>query len=339
MYATLSYWVANFIIEVPLLVCGSLVFASIVRAMVALRGPANWFYAGILLTSCVGYGQATVSAMLCPEGVAALILFCLFCCLEMIFSGFFVFIDDIPDAWSWMCSVVFTRWSTELLIYNEFNGFNGQQGQQILETFSFDEGNRLKYCMILLVYFVAWELLIIYGLTPAKSSLQVDSSAQQQQQRPSDRAQGVSVDTATSRSTFEIGADHRTKAPPPPHHQSPLFSSQTSSSSSFSSLWSLRGWVTQAAAPPSPSVSSPPPSLSQPLLTGIAPPEGEGLLLDQDKRAEFVFLDVGYSRRTSSSLSSLFSSSSSSGVRLLGGICGAVMPGDTCAVMGASGAG
>ncbi len=357
---------------------GSLVFAVIVCEMAFLQGSKLLFILGILATSAAGYGQAQACAIFCSTSLGALVLFCLVCCLEMIFSGYFITISEIPSAWRWMTDVVYTRWATQLLMHNEFSSYGTQQSDRLLELYEFEHGNYSTCFCVLLAYAVAFELIMLWSLMPSKSKLESSGMIVSLADSDMFAADGSesAASVSTRKSAFDIeptakdnddSADVKLRAD---SVVSTVWGNNRKSMgdrsvanrrfSDKSDAYAHEAWQRNnnnsfrfRASSMSASISSTllnPFDIASSNFHSLRPnnvffldsknSEYAGFNLEKSRQAELVFTNIGYRRPAPRKWTDFKAAAAAAReLHLLKGISGAVMPGDNCAIMGASGAG
>jgi len=125
MYGILPYYLAVFLVNLPLEMIPQIVYGSIVYNMANLRGGFEHFatYIGILiLENFVGIGLGMIlsaslrSVEMAPQLAPACVI------IFLMFSGYFLNEDSIPVYLEWLKYISFIRYAFQALCVNEFDG-------------------------------------------------------------------------------------------------------------------------------------------------------------------------------------------------------------------------
>jgi ABC-type multidrug transport system permease subunit len=157
-YGAVSYWLTNWLIQLPLIIFNTVFFASIVYHLVCLNPAPQAFgvyYTVMLATSLCGYFIANLVAAIAPSTQAALSYYPVVLLFSVSFAGFLLYIPRFP-AWlgNWAPYVSFMRYSFQTLVLNEFEGNDELPlGDQYISLLGFESLN-IDQCISVLFLFV-----------------------------------------------------------------------------------------------------------------------------------------------------------------------------------------
>jgi len=120
-YDTLSYFVAKYLVELPLNIAPCIIFGTIVYWMVGLNPDRFGYFLLILMleaVTAVSLGLAVSAAA--PNVELAQALGPLPIILSLIFGGFFINLDSLPAVAEFLPYISFLKWVFQSLAINEF---------------------------------------------------------------------------------------------------------------------------------------------------------------------------------------------------------------------------
>ncbi|KAL0916260.1 hypothetical protein M5K25_013755 [Dendrobium thyrsiflorum] len=138
-YRRSSYVLSNALVALPSLILLSLAFASATFSGVGLAGgPSGFlFYLLIILASFwAGSGFVTFLSAIVSQVMLGYVVVVAVLAYFLLFSGFFINRDRIPDYWIWFHYLSLVKYSYEGVLHNEF-GEDGKcfvRGVQIFDT-------------------------------------------------------------------------------------------------------------------------------------------------------------------------------------------------------------
>lgn len=182
MYRVLPYYVANFMVNLPIELLPQLVFGSIVYHMSGLRTGASHYMvylAVMMLENLTGIALGMVlsssfdSVAMAPEVAPAVVV------LFLMFSGYFLNEENIPIWLAPLKYASFIRYAFTALCINEFKDASFEcdtsagavclQGNDWLNRLSFDRtsvGEQLGYLLIELCIFHAFAIYLLVRRRP-----------------------------------------------------------------------------------------------------------------------------------------------------------------------------
>ena len=172
-YTAAAYWVSILISDIPLIVLTHTIQIGIMFLLCKFPLTISYFaylYFNTLMANMVSFYFAQFLALSTQSAEMAFLLFPLTLMFFLLFAGFAVPIDKLPDAWSWAPFVSYARYSFEGLVVNEFERFT-MDGSAVLRNFSFDEYDKMDTFWILAIYIVVIDIATYYFLLPDKSML------------------------------------------------------------------------------------------------------------------------------------------------------------------------
>ncbi|XP_071705769.1 ABC transporter G family member 6-like [Rutidosis leptorrhynchoides] len=122
-YRRSSYVLSHSIVAVPALVVLSLAFAVITFWAVGLDGGASgfFFYFGIIMASFwAGSSFVTFLSAIVPHVMIGYVVVVALLAYFLLFSGFFINRDRIPDYWIWFHYISLVKYPYEAVLHNEF---------------------------------------------------------------------------------------------------------------------------------------------------------------------------------------------------------------------------
>lgn len=266
----------------------------------------SWYRFGVMvmLGSMLGYAQAQLCAQVSRSAIQGFVLMAILCCSQLLFSGYLIDKESLPESLRWAVYSSFMRWVTGQIMMNEFDGLLGYQGNIVLELWGYNNFEFYRSRNMCLLYFFGLEFLIFLAVFfPLSSVTKI--------QQPSTETEPV----------IEEGCDGRDEG------------GETVSTTCYSDDKVL---LSKHIVGDKCVVRSVPLALEE----GICLPQA--LPLDQSSRVDFVFCGITYAlfqpaARGEGSRGML--SLEEEVIWLLKGVDGCVLAGEMCAVMGLSGSG
>eukprot|EP01127_Copromyxa_protea_P023568 TRINITY_DN8860_c0_g1_i1.p1 TRINITY_DN8860_c0_g1~~TRINITY_DN8860_c0_g1_i1.p1 ORF type:complete len:616 (-),score=102.66 TRINITY_DN8860_c0_g1_i1:82-1779(-) len=124
-YKVLPYFLAKTLTEIPGFIIFPFILATIVYWMTNLNnGASNYFIfiACIITHTFTSLSLFVTVGSIAPNPVLALILAPIMLVLFFLFGGFFISMDNIPVYYQWFGYLSFFRYTTRILVENEFAG-------------------------------------------------------------------------------------------------------------------------------------------------------------------------------------------------------------------------
>ncbi|KAK9061231.1 hypothetical protein SSX86_018411 [Deinandra increscens subsp. villosa] len=122
-YRRSSYVLSHSLAAIPALICLSIVFAVITFFAVGLDGGASgfFFYFFIILASFwAGSSFVTFLSAVVPHVMIGYVVVVAILAYFLLFSGFFINRDRIPDYWIWFHYLSLVKYPYEAVLHNEF---------------------------------------------------------------------------------------------------------------------------------------------------------------------------------------------------------------------------
>lgn len=123
-YRRSSYVISVSLVAIPALICLSLAFAIITFWAVGLDGGASgfFFYFFIILVSFwAGSSFVTFLSAVVPHVMIGYVIVVAILAYFLLFSGFFINRDRIPDYWIWFHYLSLVKYPYEAVLHNEFH--------------------------------------------------------------------------------------------------------------------------------------------------------------------------------------------------------------------------
>ncbi|XP_071734555.1 ABC transporter G family member 6-like [Rutidosis leptorrhynchoides] len=138
-YRRSSYVLSQSLVAIPAIVCVSLAFAIITFWAVGLDGGSSgfFFYFGIILASYwAGSSFVTFLSAVVPHVLIGFVVVVAMLAYFLLFSGFFINRDRIPDYWIWFHYISLVKYPYEAVLHNEFQDPNKcfARGTQIFDN-------------------------------------------------------------------------------------------------------------------------------------------------------------------------------------------------------------
>ena len=140
-YAVFPYYIAKWSAELPFAALGPFVFGCIIYWMVGFQERADKFFifCGIIVminATAVAWGMfisSTANSVQQATGLAPLILI-----IFLLFGGFYINTENIPDELEWISEISFFKWGFKALCMNEYSGlvFLDSRGRPCPESMS-----------------------------------------------------------------------------------------------------------------------------------------------------------------------------------------------------------
>src|SRR3990167_6615931 len=184
-YRISAYWLGKQISLIPWQLLFPSVFVVIVYFMVGLQTTVEKFfifYATILAAGITTGSLGLILGACFPPSIAAA-LAPLTNILQIIFAGFFVNLENIPDFIAWLQYISFAKYSFDSLIQNEYTGLklvclddqyiNGNicpytRGEQVIESFDLTELDYWQDIAILFAFALALRVILYFILRTAR---------------------------------------------------------------------------------------------------------------------------------------------------------------------------
>lgn len=184
MYRTISFYFSKVVADLPFQIIFPCVFGTIVYWMVGFQSDAEKFFiflTVVILCANIGSGLGFVLGTLARDTSVAISLVPLTVLPFMVFSGFFVNSNSVPDYFIWIQYISFINYGFQALTINEFQGLTFQckedeklsnggcpitTGQQLIESYGFDKepGSIWANLLILLGMYIFWRILSYFAL-------------------------------------------------------------------------------------------------------------------------------------------------------------------------------
>jgi ABC-type multidrug transport system ATPase subunit len=172
MYSYLAYWLTMFLTDVPERLIFTFFVTSAVRAAVGLGGSYLTYHLTCMAVSLAGYGLALLCSWVVNDEVAALAVFSIISSFNVIFCGFLISAPNIDPYLRWLLHVAFTYWGVAQLEYNQFSGLKGMQGDAVLKYYDFEDRSLLPTCLVLMGFFVAFEVATAVCMRPQSKNVE-----------------------------------------------------------------------------------------------------------------------------------------------------------------------
>eukprot|EP00735_Rhodelphis_limneticus_P001164 TRINITY_DN11731_c0_g1::TRINITY_DN11731_c0_g1_i1::g.11530::m.11530 TRINITY_DN11731_c0_g1::TRINITY_DN11731_c0_g1_i1::g.11530 ORF type:complete len:382 (+),score=140.65,sp/Q9NGP5/ABCG2_DICDI/27.22/2e-31,sp/Q9NGP5/ABCG2_DICDI/24.80/1e-23,ABC2_membrane/PF01061.19/3.3e-34,ABC2_membrane_3/PF12698.2/1.1e+03,ABC2_membrane_3/PF12698.2/0.0001 TRINITY_DN11731_c0_g1_i1:867-2012(+) len=183
-YTTLAYFTIINICDLPQLIISTLGLCVPIYWLAGYRDDAELFFFFMLTCFCIMFAGAHMIQLIAaavPTTHHALAVVPMQSLFLMLFSGYMITVESVPDMWCWVPYVNFLRWGFEALSINEFEDSGCYDDdssshpnacvpdEQILDNFDFNDDNKwtclsilvLEDCALMLatyltLRFVAW---------------------------------------------------------------------------------------------------------------------------------------------------------------------------------------
>lgn len=188
VYSTFAYWAAGAVVNLPLVVVCHLIFLNISYWLVQLVPQLRvyWYFLVVtMLNNLVAFYFAQFLAAAAPSAQVALAVFPVTFLFLTSFSGFTVPLQDLPAGWRWASFISYPRWCYEGMLANQFSvrldnkaalnyyGFDGNKG-----TYVPSWQHAYWYTVpILAGFIVVMNVLVYWGLLPARSRLRYEAAS------------------------------------------------------------------------------------------------------------------------------------------------------------------
>lgn len=139
-YSTLAYWLARYLITIPMTVIGAVLYCLILYYMCGLRGADStsstggggegagdgeyFFYllTATILADNLGRLYLSINANISPSLQVAVSYLPPFAFLQLVFEGFIIFLPTFSDWLSWVSYLSYMRYAFQGIVLNEMSG-------------------------------------------------------------------------------------------------------------------------------------------------------------------------------------------------------------------------
>jgi len=169
LYRVITYVVAKMLDEIVLALVSSVIFGVIIYYATDLQGSFAVFWAvynGNLLT---GVGIAYFIASIAPNLDAANAMLPAYASTLILFAGFMIRLDDIPNYYYWYTRLDFVQYGLSALLVNQYDtdkaanltirvreGDGSFREIPMLEYYSLEDVDASAYCAIIYAFFIAF---------------------------------------------------------------------------------------------------------------------------------------------------------------------------------------
>lgn len=173
-YRLSSFYVGKLAAELPMNLVGPVIFGSVVYWLVGLNDLPGRFFTFLLILIETGFaaiGLGMVVAAAAPNAQVATAMAPIIVVLMILFGGFYINVDSLPDAIAWIQYLSIMRWSFMGLAVNEFTDTTFScddvaegdtctaTGEEVLRRLSFEDETTGEACLGLFVLIVAFNVL------------------------------------------------------------------------------------------------------------------------------------------------------------------------------------
>ena len=146
-YQVSAYYVSKILLEAPIELLATVLWSAILYFAIPfkLTPGAFFFYVLIIdISADCGVAMAQLAAALFDSPQVASSILTVFMSMMMIFSGFFMRPDVMPDYWIWMYWISYTHYAIAAVTINEFgdNSDYGAAGPETLASYSLTNVNQ-----------------------------------------------------------------------------------------------------------------------------------------------------------------------------------------------------
>lgn len=184
-YGFLSYFASKFVVELPIKVFPAIIYSHIVYWIVGLNEDRFGEFVGIMLLqilTCVMLGYAISATMPTVEASTAVGPLCMI--IAILFGGFYIDIDSLPNVFRQLSFISFQRWYYQAVCISEYKGLTftcgssgyacKATGEEVLESLSFN-GHTAAYGVfglaMCLLGFLLYTLVIMLNTGESYMSL------------------------------------------------------------------------------------------------------------------------------------------------------------------------
>lgn len=194
LYRVITYLVGKMLDELILAAVSSVIFAAIIWAAVDLQGSFAIFWAVYLGNLLVGVAIAYSIAAVAPSLDAANAMLPAYASTLILFSGFMIRLDDIPNFYYWYTRINFVQYGLSALLINAFDtdeadnvtravfkgkitvlcwllccGLDGEAREvPILEYYHLEDASARLYAGIIYLFFLGFFFLSFIAMTFVK---------------------------------------------------------------------------------------------------------------------------------------------------------------------------
>ena len=127
LYRPITYITAKMLDEIVLALFSSIVFGAIVYAATDLQGDFAIFWAVYCGNLLVGVALAYCIAAVAPNLDAANAMLPAYASTLILFAGFMIRLDNIPDYYYWYTRINFVQYGFSALLKNQYDTDEGRQ--------------------------------------------------------------------------------------------------------------------------------------------------------------------------------------------------------------------
>eukprot|EP00210_Caulerpa_lentillifera_P004876 g4654.t1 len=180
LYRVITYLVGKMLDELLFAAVSSVVFCAIVWAAIDFQGSFAVFWAVYFGNQILGVALAFAIAATAPSLDAANAMLPAYGSTLVLFSGFMIRLDDIPNYYYWYTRINFVQYGLSALLVNSFDTDraanltleleeNGETvDTPILEYYSLEDVNASTYAGIIYLFFAGFFVLAFLGMTFVK---------------------------------------------------------------------------------------------------------------------------------------------------------------------------
>eukprot|EP00483_Globobulimina_turgida_P004627 UN04636 len=171
-YSLGIYYITTFISTIPIQIIFPVIFGAILYWIVGLNPQFRrflWFWLITVLTNFSSIGLGFLCGCAAPSVEAATTIGQTLVALMILFSGFFIHVESLPQSLQWITYLSTIRWSFMAFMINEFDGETGyecddqpacfSEGDQVLAKFAFDKWTKKSAVLMIAVLLTSFHIL------------------------------------------------------------------------------------------------------------------------------------------------------------------------------------
>jgi ATP-binding cassette subfamily G (WHITE) protein 2 (SNQ2) len=174
-YAVSPYWLAHTVTVIPIQIAGVILFILISYFSVQFPITADYFiyfFFIIFLGSMTTYYYAMFLAAWTGSEVLSFGGFTFFFFVFCAFSGFAIYIKDMPDIWYWAPYADYVRWSFQGLLVNQWADYDDDTAPEtVLQMYGFTDYNKNNSYWILLLASLILIIWLYLAMRPRRKLL------------------------------------------------------------------------------------------------------------------------------------------------------------------------
>lgn len=166
-YGAFPYWISTWVVRIPIVAINAAIYAGVYYNLIGFKKERfSFFYFTLAVHSFASSFLCQFVAHINPSAATAISNMSVFLFLNIIFSGYVIFIDDLPT-WlgSWVPYISFYRYSFQAVVRNEFdNNDDLPLGDAYVENVGFNTLSKeecFSYLLILMFVYAAAGLLAL----------------------------------------------------------------------------------------------------------------------------------------------------------------------------------